>query len=78
MNYEATAYALAAFVVAVPAPWSGERRLMTHQEQFEALANRPRHRTPDDPDGTDALARRMVSPTTVTADESANAPDAQG
>ena len=58
VNYEALVYAIAEFVVAVPAPWSGERRLMTHRETFDALVNRPRHRTPDDPEGLRAMARR--------------------
>ncbi|HWE61084.1 MAG TPA: hypothetical protein VHB98_05185, partial [Chloroflexota bacterium] len=42
VNYEAAAYGIAQAVVAVPAPWSGERRLMTHQERFAVLVNRPR------------------------------------
>src|SRR5262249_60149877 len=55
VNYEAAAYVLAEFVVAVPAPWSGQRPNMTREAGFDALANRPRHRTPDDPEGRAAL-----------------------
>lgn len=51
VNYEAAAYALADYVVAVPAPWSGKRSHMTRQEAFDVLSNRPRHRTPRDPEG---------------------------
>lgn len=53
VNYEDAAYALAAFVIAVPAPWSGERRL----GQAVVPVIRPRHRSPDDPQGTRAIAR---------------------
>jgi len=51
VNYEAAAYALADYVVAVPAPWSGKRSHMTRQEALDVLSNRPRHRTPSDPEG---------------------------
>ncbi len=39
-RYEAYAYALADFMVAVPAPWSGHRSNMTRQETFEVLSSR--------------------------------------
>jgi len=53
VNYEATAYFLADQVVAVPAPWSGERRSISSEQQVEPV--RPRHRSPDDPEGRAAL-----------------------
>jgi hypothetical protein len=55
VNYEAAAYALAQFTVAPPAPWSGPRTYATKEVIFDILANRPRHRTPTDPDGLAAL-----------------------
>jgi hypothetical protein len=60
VNYEAAAYVLAEFVVAVPAPWSGQRTNMTREAVFDALANRPRHRTPDDPEGRAAIPSEHV------------------
>jgi hypothetical protein len=53
VNYERAAYELAAVVMAVPAPWSGERRL----GQAVVPVTRPRHRSPDDPEGIRAIAR---------------------
>ena len=50
VNYEAAAYILAEFVVAVPAPWSGNRHNMS-TSVIDVLKRRPRHRTPDDPEG---------------------------
>ena len=50
VNYEAAAYVLAEFVVAVPAPWSGHRHNMT-TSVIDVLSRRPRHRTPEDPEG---------------------------
>jgi hypothetical protein len=38
-RYEADAYALNDFTVAVPAPWSGPRRNMTRHEAYEVLAH---------------------------------------
>jgi len=52
VNYEAAAYFLADQVVAVPAPWSGERRSL-RSELLEPV--RPRHRSPDDPEGRAGL-----------------------
>lgn len=51
VNYEAAAHALADYLVAVPAPWSGKRSFMTREAAFDVLRNRPRYRTPDDPEG---------------------------
>ncbi len=48
VHYETTAYALANFVVAVPAPWSGHRQHMTHQDIYNVLFNRPQLGTPDE------------------------------
>jgi hypothetical protein len=48
VHYEAKAYALANFAVAVPAPWSGQRQHMTHQDIYNVLVNRPRLGTPDE------------------------------
>jgi hypothetical protein len=53
VNYERAAYELAAVVMAVPAPWSGQRRL----GQATVPVLRPRHRSPDDPEGIRAIAR---------------------
>ena len=50
VNYEAAAYALAEFAVAVPAPWSGVR-LATTTTVLDVIHNRPRHRTPEDLEG---------------------------
>jgi hypothetical protein len=49
VNYEAAAYFLADQVVAVPAPWSGERSSLRLQELLEPV--RPQHRSPEDPEG---------------------------
>jgi hypothetical protein len=54
VNYESAAYALADFVVAVPAPWSGPRA-NTRTSIEDVLNRRPRHRTPDDPEGEEVL-----------------------
>ncbi|NTW00092.1 MAG: hypothetical protein HGA19_02165 [Oscillochloris sp.] len=51
VNYEAAIYVIADFIVAAPAPWAGQRRFMTSEEAFDVLTTRPRHRTPDDPEG---------------------------
>jgi hypothetical protein len=58
VNYEAAIYALADYLVAVPAPWSGKRHFMTREAVFDVLRNRPRYRTPDDPEG-DRMLRAM-------------------
>jgi hypothetical protein len=55
VNYEAAAYGLADYLVAVPAPWSGKRSFMTREAAFDVLRNRPRYRTPDDPEGARIL-----------------------
>jgi hypothetical protein len=55
VNYEAAAYGLADYLVAVPAPWSGKRSFMTREAAFDVMRNRPRYRTPDDPEGTRIL-----------------------
>jgi hypothetical protein len=51
VNYEAATYVIADFIVASPAPWAGRRCFMTSEEVFDVLKVRPRHRTPDDPEG---------------------------
>jgi hypothetical protein len=38
-RYEADAYALNDFTVAVPAPWSGPRRNMTRREAYEVITH---------------------------------------
>jgi hypothetical protein len=38
-RYEADAYALNDFTIAVPAPWSGPRRNMTRHEAYEVIAH---------------------------------------
>jgi hypothetical protein len=61
VNYEAAAYLLADRLVAVPAPWSGERRILHADQLVEPV--RPRHRSPDDPEGrTPLLPPRPESP----------------
>jgi hypothetical protein len=55
VNYEAAAYALLDYLVAVPAPWSGKRSFMTRDAVFDVMRNRPRYRTPDDPEGLRVL-----------------------
>ncbi len=60
VNYEEAAHFLANYVIAVPAPWSGKRRNMTKQQAYDIFANRPRHRTPNDPEGL--RVRRIGKP----------------
>lgn len=73
VNYEAAAYAIADRIVAVPAPWSGSRRHVTRQEAFDVLKNRPRHRTPTDPEGLRVrrleVGESATGATTARADE---------
>ena len=59
VNYEAAAYLLADRLVAVPAPWSGERRSLRLRADQPVVPVRPRHRSPDDPEGrTDLVPPR--------------------
>jgi len=53
LNYEAAAY-LADRLVAVPAPWPGGRPSL-HLPVDQVLPVRPRHRSPDDPEGQTPL-----------------------
>jgi hypothetical protein len=39
---------------------------MTRQDMFDVLAARPRHRTPDDPEGERVLGRMVHWPTMAT------------
>lgn len=55
VNYEDAAEFLASFIVAPPAPWSGMRRYLTKEQAIDVLVNRPRHRSPDDPEGWTAF-----------------------
>lgn len=48
-QYESVAYALADFVVATPAPWSGKRSNMTRREAFEIFADRTQPPVPVTP-----------------------------
>jgi hypothetical protein len=73
VNYEEVAYRLAVNLVAVPAPWSGSRPLMTLQERFDLFHNRPRHRTPDDPEGAVVLRESLLG--TPSAGNSGDAAD---
>jgi hypothetical protein len=73
VNYESAAYALADVIVAVPAPWSGRRTHVTRQEAFDVLRNRPRHRTPQDPEGL--RVRRLEAGEVVDGDASGRAAD---
>lgn len=67
VNYESISYGLAAYFVAVPAPWSGRRLHMTEMAAAEVLAKRPRHRSPNDPEG-DIIARIAVRPDVKTGE----------
>jgi hypothetical protein len=59
VNYEAAAYLLADRLVAVPAPWSGERPSLRLRADQPVVPVRPRHRSPDDPEGrTDLVPPR--------------------
>ena len=51
VNYETAAYGIADRIIAVPAPWSGRRTYISREQAFDVLRNRPRHRTPQDPEG---------------------------
>ena len=62
VNYEAAAYGLADAEVAVPAAWSGSRSHMTRAQAFDVLLHRPRHRTPDDPEGLRVRALEVPAP----------------
>jgi len=55
VNYETAAYLLADKLVAVPAPWSGERRSLRLRSDQPLEPVRPRHRSPEDPEGRTAL-----------------------
>jgi hypothetical protein len=72
VNYEMAACGIADEIVAVPAPWSGKRRRMSRQDMFDVLAARPRHRTPDDPEGERVLERMARWPRTVMPSEGAS------
>lgn len=65
VNYEAAACGIADEIVAVPAPWSGTRHRMSRQDVFDVFDARPRHRTPDDPEGERVLERMMPWPGTA-------------
>lgn len=62
VNYEAAAYAIADRIIAVPAPWSGRRTHVTREEAFDVLRNRPRHRSPQDPEGLRVRRLEMGEP----------------
>jgi hypothetical protein len=55
VNYEAAAYLLADRLLAVPAPWSGERGSLHPRGDQRLEPVRPRHRSPDDPEGRTPL-----------------------
>jgi hypothetical protein len=55
VNYETAAYLLADRLVAVPAPWSGERHSLRRRSEQLLEPVRPRHRSPDDPEGRTPL-----------------------
>jgi hypothetical protein len=61
VNYEAAAYLLADRLVAVPAPWSGERRSLRLRADQPVVPVRPRHRSPDDPRAAPTWSRRGPS-----------------
>jgi len=53
----AGSYLLADRLVAAPAPWSGERRSLRLPADQLVLPVRPRHRSPDDPEGRTPCSR---------------------
>ena len=55
VNCEAAAYLLADRLGAVPAPWSGERPSLHLRGDQPMVPLRPRHRSPDDPEGHTSL-----------------------
>jgi hypothetical protein len=62
VNYETAAYLLADRLVAVPAPWSGERRSLQLRAEQLVEPVRPRHRSPDDPEGRTPLLPPRAEP----------------
>ena len=66
VNYEAAAYLLADRLVAVLAPCSGERPSL-HLPADQMLPVRPRHRSPDDPEGRTPCSHRGPSGGSPTA-----------
>jgi len=62
VNYETAAYLLADRLVAVPAPWSGERRSLHLRADQLVEPVRPRHRSPDDPEGRTPMLPPRAEP----------------
>ena len=70
VNYEAAAYLLADRLVAVPAPWSGERRSLYLRADQPVEPVRPRHRSPDDPEGRTPLLPPRAEPSSRRSERS--------
>jgi hypothetical protein len=62
VNYEAAAYLLADLLVAVPAPWSGERHKLQVRSGRLVEPVRPRHRSPDDLEGRTPMLPSRPAP----------------
>jgi hypothetical protein len=70
VNYETAAYLLADKLVAVPAPWSGERRSLRLRSDQLLEPVRPRHRSPDDPEGRTGLLPPRPEPSSRRSETS--------
>jgi hypothetical protein len=70
VNYEAAAYLLANRLEAVPAPWSGERPSLRLDAGQLVEPVRPRHRSPDDPEGRTPLLPPWTEPSSRRSETS--------
>jgi hypothetical protein len=70
VNYDAAAYLLADRLEAAPAPWSGERRSLRLGADQLVEPVRPRHRSPDDPDGRTPLFPPRTEPSSRRSETS--------
>jgi hypothetical protein len=70
VNYEAAAYLLADRLGAVPAPWSGERPSLHLRGDQPMVPLRPRHRSPDDPEGHTPLLPPRPQPSSRRSETS--------
>jgi hypothetical protein len=70
VNYEAAAYLLADRLEAVPAPWSGERPSLRLGADQQVEPVRPRHRSPDDPNGRTPLFPPRTEPSSRRSETS--------
>ena len=70
VNCEAAAYLLADRLGAVPAPWSGERPGLHLRGDQPMVPLRPRHRSPDDPEGHTPLLPPRPQPSSRRSETS--------